>query len=192
MAYRILVVLTLIGLTLYYSVYQKNSLDSQLAPVGKGESVLKSLPKTEFKTLQGEKFGLHEFYETQKPELLVVHFWGTWCGPCERELPELLDLIKRYSDRPGVHFLLVAVNDEVMKIQKHLKTLKDPLGPQIHWLLDNENAHRDIFGTTRVPETYVFSSDKAMFRKFVGPQDWTKPQYFQTFDEFIQISQGCL
>lgn len=192
MAYRILVVLALIGLTLYYSVYQKNSLDSQLAPIGKGESVLKSLPDTGFENLQGEKVDLNEVYEKLNPELLVIHFWGTWCAPCERELPELLDLIKRYSDRPGVHFMLVAVNDEVLKIQKHLKTLKDPLSPQIHWLLDNKSIHREVFGTTRVPETYVFSSDKAMFRKFVGPQDWTKPQYFQTFDEFIQISQGRL
>jgi cytochrome c biogenesis protein CcmG, thiol:disulfide interchange protein DsbE len=192
MAYRILVVITLIGLTLYYSVYQKDSLNSQLAPTGKGESVLKALPQTEFATLQGEKVVLEDFYSKMKPELLVIHFWGTWCGPCERELPELLDLIKRYSERPGVHFFLVAVNDEVLKINKHLKTLKDAQNPQIHWLLDNESIHREVFGTTRVPETYVFSSDKAMFRKFVGPQDWTKPQYLQTFDEFIQISQGRL
>lgn len=192
MAYRIIIILTLIGLTLYYSVYQKNSLNSQLVPAGKGESVLKSLPKTSFSTLSGEKVDLENFYASKSPELLVVHFWGTWCAPCERELPELLDLIKRYSDRPGVHFFLVAVNDEVVKIQKHLKTVKGSEKPQIHWLLDNESIHREVFGTTRVPETYVFSSDKNMFRKYVGPQDWTKPQYFQTFDEFIQISQGRL
>jgi thiol-disulfide isomerase/thioredoxin len=118
----------------------------------------------------------------------MVHFWGTWCAPCEAELPELLRLINRFERQPNVKFLLVATNDEVVAIKKHLKTLKLPEMGSVHWLIDNKNVHRDAFGTTRVPETYVFSSDKTTLRKFVGPQEWNKTMFFQTFDELLQIS----
>jgi hypothetical protein len=76
----------------------------------------------------------------------------------------------------------------VSAIKKHLKTLKFPEMASVYWLVDNKNVHRGAFGTTRVPETYVFSSDKATLRKFVGPQEWNKTMFFQTFDELLQIS----
>jgi hypothetical protein len=82
---------------------------------------------------------------------------------------------------------LVAVNDEKVKIEKHLKTLVVPKA-SVTWVMDNRNTHRDIYGTTRVPETYVFSSDKRTLKKYTGPQEWNKPMFFQTFDEFLQIS----
>jgi cytochrome c biogenesis protein CcmG/thiol:disulfide interchange protein DsbE len=182
---RIIVILLIISATIGYSVYQKQSLQSQL--VSKPEAILAKLPETSFETLDGKPFDLHGFYKEEMVELLVVHYWGTWCGPCEAELPELLTFIKRFEGRPGVKFLLVAVNDEKVKIEKHLKTLALPKS-SILWLMDNKNVHRDIFGTTRVPETYVFSSDKTTLRKYVGPQEWNKTMFFQTFDEFIQIS----
>ncbi|HXH30942.1 MAG TPA: TlpA disulfide reductase family protein [Bacteriovoracaceae bacterium] len=161
---------------------------SQLATNGKEDAVLAKLPKGSFETLDGKPFDLDELYSKEKVGLLVVHYWGTWCGPCEAELPDLLSLIKRYERQPEVKFLLVAVNDEVIKVKKHLKTLTIPAGASISWLIDNKNIHRDQYGTTRVPETYVFSSDKTNLKKFVGPQEWNKPMFFQTFDELIQIS----
>jgi thiol-disulfide isomerase/thioredoxin len=118
----------------------------------------------------------------------MVHYWGTWCAPCEAELPDLLTLIKRFEGQPNVKFLLIAANDEAVKIQKYLKTLSIPAKASIYWLLDNNNVHREAYGTTRVPETYVFSSDKTTLRKFIGPQEWNKPMFFQTFDELLQIS----
>ncbi len=188
MYYRILAIILIIVATVGYAVYQKKSLSSQLVSGDKGESILSKLPKSVFETLEGQPVDLEELYTKERIGLLVVHYWGTWCGPCEAELPELLSLIKRFEGQPEVKFLLVAVNDEVVKVRKHLKTLAIPEKAQISWLLDNKNVHRDAFGTTRVPETYVFSSDKTNLKKFVGPQEWNKPMFFQTFDELLQMS----
>ena len=188
MIYRILAIIFIIISIVGYSAYQKNSLNFQLASETATESVLSTLPDAQFDTLDGSAFKLADLFRDQRVDLLMVHFWGTWCAPCEAELPELLRLINRFERQPNVKFLLVATNDEVIAIKKHLKTLKLPAMESVHWLIDNKNVHRDAFGTTRVPETYVFSSDKTTLRKFVGPQEWNKTMFFQTFDELLQIS----
>ncbi len=185
---RIIVILFIITAAIVYSVYQKQTLNSQL--VTKPEAILAKLPAGEFETLDGKPFDPHSLFN-ERVGLLVVHYWGTWCAPCEAELPELLAFIKRFEDRPEVKFLLVAANDEKVKVEKHLKTLALPKS-SVLWLLDNKNVHRDNYGTTRVPETFVFSSDKATLRKYVGPQEWNKTMFFQSFDEFLQISTSKL
>jgi cytochrome c biogenesis protein CcmG/thiol:disulfide interchange protein DsbE len=188
MVYRISLIVLLISATVFYTVYQKHSLDSQLVQDAASTAVLTHLPNTSFETLDGDSFSLKGLYEREKIGLLIIHYWGTWCGPCEAELPDLLKFIKRFEGRSEVKFLIVAVNDDVIKVKKHLKALPIPVKASIAWLVDNKNIHRDIFGTTRVPETYVFSSDMTTLRKYIGPQEWNKPMFFQTFDEFIQIS----
>lgn len=192
MIYRILALILIIAATVGYSQYSKKSLSQTLTTESDAQAVLAKLPVAQFETLEGQPFSLDEFYQKEQVGLLIVHFWGTWCGPCEAELPELMTFIKRYENQPSVKFLLVAVSDEVVKIQKHLKTLVIPNKSSLLWLVDNKNVYRDSFGTTRVPETFVFSSDKTTLRKFAGPQDWNKPMFFQTFDELYQISSRKL
>jgi thiol-disulfide isomerase/thioredoxin len=191
MIYRLFAIVVVIGLAVSYAVYQRRSLDSVIVS-DRGESILSRLPEASFETLDGKEFRPHELYDQESVKLLIVHYWGTWCAPCEAELPDLLALIKRYADTPGVKFLLVAVNDELRKVEKHIKAAPVPKDAPIIWLLDNRNVYKDIFGTTRVPETFVFSSDKSTLRKYVGPQQWNKPLFFQSFDEFLQISERRL
>lgn len=44
-------------------------------------------------------------------KVLVVNFWGTWCTPCVKELPELQLLSERYADSDDVAVLTVACKD---------------------------------------------------------------------------------
>jgi len=184
MVKRIVIIALIIVSGIVYSTYQKRNFESQLA--ASNETILSKLPQGLFETLDGRPLDPHEFFQN-RPGLMVVHFWGTWCAPCEAELPDLLSFIEKFKGQREVIFILVAVNDEKNKIEKKLKSLSIP-NVSIQWLMDNKNIHRDIYGTTRVPETYVFSSDKTTLRKFVGPQEWNKPLFFQTFDELMQIS----
>jgi thiol-disulfide isomerase/thioredoxin len=44
-------------------------------------------------------------------KVTVVDFWGSWCGPCRAEQPELNQLYQRYSAR-GVVFVGVDMRDD--------------------------------------------------------------------------------
>ena len=32
-------------------------------------------------------------------KVVLVNFWATWCPPCREEIPELIELSKRYEDQ---------------------------------------------------------------------------------------------
>jgi thiol-disulfide isomerase/thioredoxin len=38
----------------------------------------------------------------------IVHFWGTWCGPCRSELPDLAAVCDAYADRDDFQFFSVS------------------------------------------------------------------------------------
>lgn len=37
----------------------------------------------------------------------VINFWGTWCGPCVAEAPQLQEFHEKYADHPDVVFLTI-------------------------------------------------------------------------------------
>jgi cytochrome c biogenesis protein CcmG, thiol:disulfide interchange protein DsbE len=43
-----------------------------------------------------------------KDHVLLLNFWGTWCGPCRLELPHIAQLKKRYAGREA--FRVVAIS----------------------------------------------------------------------------------
>ena len=174
---RILIVVVLIGGALAFTWYSRYSLQQQLVVEVK-ETLLERLPPATFTTLEGSGYDLiaEQGFEGKT---LLVHFWATWCGPCEAELPELLALTDKLP--ANVRVLIVAINDEVPKIRKFLAGLKLPQNKEVLWLMDNRNVHRDQFGTTKLPESYVFKADGSILRKLVGPQEWGNPHFIDIF-----------
>jgi thiol-disulfide isomerase/thioredoxin len=38
----------------------------------------------------------------------LVHFWGTWCGPCLQEYPDIIKLQRKYADDPRIVVISVS------------------------------------------------------------------------------------
>ena len=88
--------LVLIGLVL---------LASALAPCA-------DAPKSDLtlKNAAGEKVRLRDL----RGKVVVLNFWATWCGPCNAEMPMLVDLEKQYAAR-GVVFIGASLDDAKSK-----------------------------------------------------------------------------
>lgn len=100
---------------------------------------------------------------------VIVNFWATYCVPCLEEIPYMIELTKKYSDR-GVKLLLVSMDFEEMypgKIQKFAK--KRDLNAPIVWL-DETNADYfcpriDSAWSGVMPAT-LFFNQKTGYRSF--------------------------
>lgn len=120
-----------------------------------------------------------------KREVYVIHFWGSWCGPCEAEFPELIEFAKKLKDS-NVDFILIAVNDEIVSIKKFLKRFGE-LPSNIQIAIDNSGQSMKNFGTIKVPETYFFDKRGSSISKYIGPQDWSNPYFLSQITKFTNI-----
>lgn len=177
MGKRIIIITAFLSFTLVYVSYEAYKLDRKLEEYAKSQSVqmVSQLPQISFDYFddQSKQFDLH--LSAQAGNTLFVHFWATWCGPCETEFPDLMELTQVLEPKKNVKFLFVAVNDDVKKVKKFLSKFQKYSNFEI--LVDNDLKHQKYFNTFKLPETYVFGPNKNLINKFVGPQQWTQRHF---------------
>ena len=65
------------------------------------------------KDMKGKTVKLTDF----KGKAVVLNFWATWCGPCKREIPDLVSLYDSYKKK-GVVILGIALDDRGAEVVK--------------------------------------------------------------------------
>lgn len=53
-------------------------------------------PELAFKNPEGKVIKLSEI---NKKRIILLDFWASWCGPCRRSNPALVEMYKRYSSK---------------------------------------------------------------------------------------------
>lgn len=182
MGNRILIIILIVTATLGYAVYQSLQLDKKLAGqvVLEKNSVLSTLPNVKLKMYNENK--VVSLNDVASNVNTIVHFWATWCAPCEKEFPALLTLAEKFKDKDNLKFVFVSVGDNLKSIDKFLS--KYGKGTKnITLLLDETNISQRDFGTYKLPETFLFSKDLTLIKKFSGAQKWDS-------DYFLELFQG--
>lgn len=75
-------------------------------------------PDFELVDLQGETHRLSDY----KGKGVFLNFWGTWCPPCEREMPAMDRQYKVYKDQ-GVEMLAVNIAQSEFEVEKFISNL---------------------------------------------------------------------
>ncbi|CAA7386416.1 TlpA family protein disulfide reductase [Chryseobacterium fistulae] len=59
----------------------------------------------------------------EKDKFLVVNFWSTTCAPCVKELPDFMEVNKKYADDPRFKMILVSL-DRLVDKERVIKFIK--------------------------------------------------------------------
>lgn len=97
-------------------------------------------------------------------KVIVLNFWATWCGPCEVEIPELVETYAHYKDQ-GVVVLGVSIDDSAETLRAYAPQKKMNY-PVLLMQDDVDEAYGPIFG---VPVTFFIGRDGTISRKHLGP-----------------------
>ena len=104
-------------------------------------------------------------------KVVVLNFWATYCPPCIEETPSLVQLQQRLKDK-GV--TVVGVSWDVDE-QAYYKFLKEH---NIDYLTvrDADQKSSGLYGTIKIPETYIIDRNGIVRRKFISAVDWNQPE----------------
>ena len=70
-----------------------------------GAQQQKKAPNFTLKTGDGKSYELYQ----HKGKVVIVNFWATWCGPCRQEIPDFIEVYKKYKDQ-GVEIVGVSLD----------------------------------------------------------------------------------
>lgn len=91
----------------------------------------KKFPNLLIKNQQGKSIKLHNI----KAGLRLVHFWGSWCPPCMREMPSLLKLQQTLEQGHGQNIKLV------------LLQVREPFSQSLNWAKQQGFARLPLYNS---------------------------------------------
>ena len=111
-------------------------------------------------TTEGEQVKLSDY--VGQGQYALVDFWASWCGPCRREIPTLIQMHKKYKDK-GLLVLGVGVWED--SHETHLQAVKElqiPY-PQIY---DEQNNHAtSLYGIMGIPQIMLIGPDGVIMQR---------------------------
>ena len=133
------------------------------------------------KDVNGASFKLADFFG----KVTVVNFWATWCGPCRREIPELVKLHKEFQSR-GVEMIGLTSEDPGASAEKVRQFIQDfQIDYRIGWATGQVSAPL-MQGHTAIPQIFVISPDARILKRFIGFSPAYAPELKQALEDALK------
>jgi thiol-disulfide isomerase/thioredoxin len=134
-----------------------------------------------------ETFSMKDINDSEKiissseNKILLLNFWATWCAPCIKEIPELIELKKKFKNNVEVYFL--SVDSNVKKtVPKFLRKNKIE-GLSI--LNDEKLKVSNKFKIKVMPTTVVINKNFEEVAQVKGYVDWLSPEYINFIKKLL-------
>jgi peroxiredoxin len=90
-------------------------------------------------------------------KVVLIDFWATWCPPCVRELPGMLDTYKKHHDQ-GFEIIGISLDQDKLKLESFIKA-KDLSWPQFFDGKGWENKLAVQYGITQTPSNFLLDRE---------------------------------
>jgi len=114
--------------------------------------------------LEGKPVSLAE----ARGKVVLLNFWATWCGPCRAEIPDLVDLQKRYADKLEI-IALATQEDDADQVRRFV--LHSGINYRVAMAPDD--VVREYGGIAALPTSFVIDAQGRVVQKHVGLNDPT-------------------
>ena len=128
---------------------------------------------TDFSWKEGSK--TVNFAKYTKGKVVLLNFWGTWCPPCRKEIPDIIELSKELKNFVVVGVTLEnrtpGVKNRMTKVSGYASKKNIPY---INLVADDTKtkalaqAYGGKNGITGVPTTFIINKNGEIVEKIVG------------------------
>src|SRR6516162_2122882 len=167
----VLTVGVLIGLTVYADHVTRSPRKASLSARA-STTMGKPAPELRLADLDGKQLSLSDL----RGKVVFVNFWATWCGPCQDEIPSLIELQNKYASK-GFTVVGIAMDEGGKSVVAPFvaKELYDVGGQKLHInypiLIGSDEASDKFGGILGYPTSFLISREWREWRKFQGPPD---------------------
>jgi thiol-disulfide isomerase/thioredoxin len=101
-----------------------------------------------------QKAGVQDFkniVESSKGKVLIVNFWATWCAPCIKEFPGLMNLRREFSE-DELTIVGISLDYSLRPVENFVKLNK----VNFPILLDDESIG-SMLSIKSIPRTLIYS-----------------------------------
>lgn len=120
----------------------------------------KRAPEFSLKTLEGKTVKLSDY----KGKIVIIDFWATWCPPCRKGIPDLVDLQKTYSK----DLVVIGISLDQDRTIKDLKPFIQNYGINYPVVLGDEKVVRDYGGVNAIPTSFIVDQKGFIVDSHVG------------------------
>jgi peroxiredoxin len=147
-------VLLILGTAVAYTLYANFTKDDQLK-VAVGQNA----PDFVLTDIHGMKHHLSDY----KGQGVFLNFWGTWCKPCETEMPYINKQYQQFKDK-GVQVLAVNVGESKLAVEKfaELHKLDFPI------VIDKDGQVQAAYGIDPLPASFLIDKNGKVIKYFTG------------------------
>ncbi len=109
-------------------------------------------------------------------KVVLLNFWGTWCGPCRAEFPDIVALERKYRDNQGVLILPVScgssMREDIAQLRAETEAFLKKYDADMPNYADpglaTRKAVNEIVGFQGYPTTVLLDGEHRIRRTWVG------------------------
>lgn len=126
-------------------------------------------PDFEVVLADGQKAGLADL----KGKYVLLHFWGSWCGPCRAENPHLAAIYQQYQ---GLGFEIFSIGIEQNKEAWQRAIERDNLIWPFHTMESGEfdGGVARLYHVKAIPSTFLINPDGNIMGVNLSPEQIEK------------------
>jgi len=124
-------------------------------------AVGKKITDFEMADVNGKMRKLSEFAGNGK--ITLIDFWASWCPPCRREIPHMVEVYKHFKDK-GFEIVGISLDNNKEAWVKGIADL-NITWPQLSDLKYWQNEGAALYGVTSIPHTVLVDKDGTILVK---------------------------
>jgi cytochrome c biogenesis protein CcmG/thiol:disulfide interchange protein DsbE len=97
-----------------------------------------------------------------KGQVIILNFFASWCPPCRSEIPDFIDLQKRYS---GAGFTFIGVS---LVSAGETKDFAAKMGMNYPTLVDDGKVSNTYGPVRSIPTTFVIDKTMTVVKMYIG------------------------